>query len=394
MATWLSSLHGTNGAQGEKGEQGAAGKSAYELAKEQGFDGTIDEWLASLVGNPGPQGMKGDTGAAGKSAYELAVAGGYEGSQQEWLLSLRGTDGKSAYELAVDAGFEGGLTAWLASLKGEQGEKGDAGAAGPQGLQGLQGDPGRGIASMEIIDGELWVTYTDGETVNVGQVNEQEVGTDGLDYYLLPDGTYAVTAGTACYASEIVIPAYRNGKPVTTILESGFKDSVNMISLTIPETITSVGADAWPSPHTNNTTDFILYYEGTIEQWCWIEFAERLSNPLSMSYGKNAKFYFDGELITGAVDVIIPDGITAIAYSFIYLPLNSVTIPASVTKIVPGFGGTNLNYAYFEVTTGWKADPFEAWEREKSLSSSELADPQTAADMLLNDYASFTWTRS
>jgi hypothetical protein len=31
-----------------------AGPSAYELALEQGFVGTLDEWLASLVGPPGP----------------------------------------------------------------------------------------------------------------------------------------------------------------------------------------------------------------------------------------------------------------------------------------------------------------------------------------------------
>ena len=29
---------------------GANGKSAYEIAKEHGFQGTEEEWLASLVG--------------------------------------------------------------------------------------------------------------------------------------------------------------------------------------------------------------------------------------------------------------------------------------------------------------------------------------------------------
>lgn len=33
------------------------GKSAYEIAVMNGFDGTVEEWLASLVG---PQGEKGD----------------------------------------------------------------------------------------------------------------------------------------------------------------------------------------------------------------------------------------------------------------------------------------------------------------------------------------------
>lgn len=59
------------------GKDGDNGKSAYELAKENGFAGTVAEWLASLkglqgykgdkgdVGNIGPQGLKGDTGIQG-----------------------------------------------------------------------------------------------------------------------------------------------------------------------------------------------------------------------------------------------------------------------------------------------------------------------------------------
>lgn len=183
-----------------------------------------------------------------------------------------------------------------------------------------------------------------------------------------------------------------------------------MISLTIPETITSVGVDAFPTPYsystntTNTTTDFFLYYEGTIEQWCRIEFADRTSNPFYMSKDMNTKFYCDGELITGG-DLIIPDGITSISHSFYHLTLNSVTIPASVTEIAPySFYGTNLNYAYFEVTTGWEAGSksqtgVTSW---KSVSSSKLADPQTAAGILSNNtagsygtgYAGSTWTRS
>ncbi|MBT2714079.1 hypothetical protein J7E23_14715 [Pseudomonas sp. ISL-88] len=42
---------GDTGATGSKGATSAAGKdglSAYELAVQQGFTGTLDEWLASL----------------------------------------------------------------------------------------------------------------------------------------------------------------------------------------------------------------------------------------------------------------------------------------------------------------------------------------------------------
>lgn len=52
------------------GNQGPAGKSAYQLAVESGFEGTQEEWLNSLKGPQGPAGKTGATGqqgAAGKN---------------------------------------------------------------------------------------------------------------------------------------------------------------------------------------------------------------------------------------------------------------------------------------------------------------------------------------
>ncbi len=105
-AEWLESL---------KGSDGASGKSAYELAKDKGYTGTENEWLAGLVGA---------TGSTGKSAYELATESGFEGTLSEWLTSLKGATGatgKSAYEIAKENGFTGSESAWLESLKGANG---------------------------------------------------------------------------------------------------------------------------------------------------------------------------------------------------------------------------------------------------------------------------------
>ncbi len=57
-------------------EKVVEGKSAYEIAVENGFTGTEQEWLASLV-------------TEGKSAYEIAVENGFTGTEQEWLDSLK-----------------------------------------------------------------------------------------------------------------------------------------------------------------------------------------------------------------------------------------------------------------------------------------------------------------
>ncbi len=71
----------------------------------------------------------------GKSAYDIAVENGFVGTELEWLESLKGKDGeyagagKSAYEIAVENGFVGTEQEWLASLKGEKGDNGDDGMA-------------------------------------------------------------------------------------------------------------------------------------------------------------------------------------------------------------------------------------------------------------------------
>ena len=76
--------------------KGDPGKSAYQIARQNGFNGTIEEWLASLHGETGPQGEKGETGAqgaTGKSAYQVALNNGFVGTEEEWLASLHGKDG-------------------------------------------------------------------------------------------------------------------------------------------------------------------------------------------------------------------------------------------------------------------------------------------------------------
>lgn len=50
------------------------------------------------------------TSCAGKSAYEIACENGFVGSEQDWLLSLKGADGKDAQDVTVGDLYE----AWLA----------------------------------------------------------------------------------------------------------------------------------------------------------------------------------------------------------------------------------------------------------------------------------------
>ncbi|MDE6613996.1 MAG: hypothetical protein K2K24_00650 [Clostridia bacterium] len=75
------------------------GMSAYELAVQQGFEGTLDEWLESLKGVDGQDGEKGKDGQDGSDGrhgidgqdvsvdelYQKAKANGFKGTFLEFL---------------------------------------------------------------------------------------------------------------------------------------------------------------------------------------------------------------------------------------------------------------------------------------------------------------------
>ena len=148
---------GADGADGQNGKDGQPGKSAYQVAVDNGFDGTQAEWLRSLHGEdgidgkPGTNGKDGQPGHDGKSAYEIAVSNGFKGTEQEWLNSLKGEQGHD----------------------GIQGPKGDAGERGPQGLPGKDGSDGKdgaqGPAGANGKDGQstyqLWLAKGDRKSV-------------------------------------------------------------------------------------------------------------------------------------------------------------------------------------------------------------------------------------
>ena len=97
---------------------GQDGKSAYELWKEQGNEGSVADFLDKLKGEPGK---------AGKSAYELWVEQGNTGSVADYLAKQKGEQGdagKSTYDLWKEAGNEGSMSDFLAAQKGEKGDTG------------------------------------------------------------------------------------------------------------------------------------------------------------------------------------------------------------------------------------------------------------------------------
>lgn len=108
------------------GEDLPRGKSAYEIAKENGFNGTETEWLASLKGEPGAPGAPGKDGENGKTPYV--------GDNGNWYIGADDT-GKPS--------------------RGEKGEPGSPGARGEPGSPGAKGDKGDTGATPNLTIGSV-----------------------------------------------------------------------------------------------------------------------------------------------------------------------------------------------------------------------------------------------
>ena len=163
---------GKDGERGPKGDTGAPGKDGADGTDgRDGIDGKDGQpGKNGADGEQGPKGDKGDTGAAGQDGKDGAKgkkgADGKDGRD--------GIDGKDGQPGKNGADGE----------QGPKGDKGDTGAAGQDGKDGEPGTDGRGIAEATVNEnGELVLTYTGGETQNLGRVvgADGEKGEDGRD---------------------------------------------------------------------------------------------------------------------------------------------------------------------------------------------------------------------
>ena len=85
-----------------------------------------------------------------------------------------------------------------------------------------------------------------GDSAENGNENKQESeGSQRLEYKLtLNDDEYEVSLGR-CTDEIITIPTSFKGKPVTSIAEGGFKNYRSLKAITIPESVTIIGAQAF-----------------------------------------------------------------------------------------------------------------------------------------------------
>ena len=300
------------------------------------------------------QGDSGETDRI-KLVYNGYVAYAAENGQtplsyEEWLESVKGKDG-STPTITVSGEYwviNGETTAFKAL-----GEKGDKGDKGEDGLSAFEiykkyhpdylGTEREWIESY--LKGELPATVDD---------------TDGLDFYPLPDGTYAVSAGNTVYLEDILIPATHKGKAVSSIAEEAFVNA-KLKSISIPDSVTSIGGSAFSgcSNLTNiNLGDGVESIGGNAFYDC--TGLTEIDIPDSVKSIGNDAFHGCSNLTniilgdgvesiggsafygcTGLTEIDIPDSVTSIGGSVFSgcSNLTSVTIPDGVTSIEGVFAG-------------------------------------------------------
>ena len=157
---------------------------------------------------------------------------------------------------------------------------------------------------------------------------------------------YVVSNCKGTASGELVIPDTYKGLPVTAIGDRAFYYQNGITSLVIPDSITTIGKDAFAgcikltSITIGSGVKFMAenvfsansilenVYIHDVKAWCEIEFANARSAPLYFA----DNLYLDGELVTV---LEIPEGTTKIGdMAFMsYDHLTSVAIPDSVTSI-------------------------------------------------------------
>lgn len=151
---------------------------------------------------------------------------------------------------------------------------------------------------------------------------------NGIYYNLITKAKQAeVTSNPSKYSGDIKIPEsieYDGSKyDVTSIKGGAFEDCAELISISIPSSITSIGEYAF-----SRSSNLTSVYIADLSMWCKTKFGNNESSPFAFAQ----HIYINGEEVK---DLVIPTGVTSIPdYAFYDCGcLLSVDISDGVTSI-------------------------------------------------------------
>ena len=192
------------------------GKSAYQLAVEAGFKGSLNEWIKSLQGKDGTDGTPGPPGKDGKSTYiHVAWANSPLGDD----FSTSQSQGKEYMGTYTDSNPKDSEDyskyKWM-KVKGQDGKQGPPGKDGEDGQQGPPGQPGE--PGKDGVDGQPGRDGKDGS-------DGRGVKTVEMQYYLSTSKT-SPTGGSWSTTQ----PEWQSGKYVWTRVHTTYTDNSHSYS--------------------------------------------------------------------------------------------------------------------------------------------------------------------
>lgn len=180
-------------------------------------------------------------------------------------------------------------------------------------------------ADIVLDDANPYFIYSTGSWVS----SFDQKGDTTLSYQFNDDGTATLVADADYkFRGEFNIPSTitRDGKTysVTQIASEAFRGTFSTV-IRIPQSIKSVGEDAFNYGYHHKHR---IYYEGTIADWCAIEFANLKSIPQTIEH---SELWMEGKLLQ---DLYLPSTVKSIGnYAFANYNLRSVNLSGQLKSI-------------------------------------------------------------
>ena len=217
-------------------------------------------------------------------------------------------------------------------------------------------------------DNSNWIAETEiiNNIVFTGLNSEGEIASLGekIVSYMIGDGS--TTAGNALRDkslslefSEILIPNYYDSKPVTLIGYWAFKDCEDLIKITIPDSVTSIGVNAFYGCTNLNYNEYDYgNYLGNEGNKYYALIKTTSLDIANIQINSNCKIIADSAFndCTSLTEIVIPDSVTSIGDNAFNncTGLQTVTIGDGVTSL-NGFDFTgNKNLKTVELGDGIK----------------------------------------